>query len=397
MNRILAVVLGVCLLASAGSALAQDDDADPWYSWIAFSGYLDTRVSYYSFTPDVDVDDFDVSSSDISVFESALAATMTPTEFVESTVVLYFVDGARGVDTDLNLRHHGEGLTVDEYYLILKYAGAYAKLGKYYPPIGDFTTYGISYTRVQDLFWTRASAAGLGYDHDYFSVSAHAFNGAFDQVEFTGGVPEVADDNIDTFAAALSVNPLAGVDDYDLTIGGYFLSDATETLAGLGSLLATTPFDPGTPLDPSDDSTFVEYDADTPLFGGFLTAELTFSEMFALGLAGEYATTGEWDDALYMDAAGEATAISAAHGEIAGLFNDKKAQVGGRMDMVSGLDWLGTAGLDPTFEPTTYTQFGGFVGIDYIEYVHLAVQLLAGSDSDSNTDLLGEFQARLNF
>lgn len=389
----IAIVMGMAALAAPAMA----EDTESWADKISFTGYLDTRVQFYTWTPDVDENVAKkISSSDIKVFEAAVAPHVDINDYITADAVFYYVDGSNG-------DHSGrtESLTIDEFYLIAKYgfdkgkAGEiWAKMGKYYPPVGDFTTYGPGYTRVQDLFWTRVSGLGVGYTHKFATVSAHVFNGSFDTVQDDNGVADPGDDTIGDIAAALAVYPLANLDDQVLEIGGYYLSDATETLRGMGGLLMAQDI-ANTPADATDD--VVLYDANVPAYGGYINGVFTVNDMFAIGVAGEYATTGEFDELEYVDAAGEATAISATHGELALMFDKKRVQVGGKYAGVSGLDWLGTAGLDPEFEPTTYTQFGGYVGTDYIDGLHLAVQFLTGSDSDSNTDSLAELQAKVVF
>lgn len=385
------------LFAVLATTAAWAEDETDWKDIFSFSGYLDTRIQMYSWTPDVDKNVAEeVNSSDIKVFEAAIAPAVQLTDYLMATAVFYYIDLSNGDHTGRT-----ESLTVDEFYLVLSYpfddgdAGTiWGKMGKYYPPVGNFKTWGVGYTRVQDLFWTRVSGLGVGYDHDFFGASAHVFNGDFDNVTDDNGVADPGDDAIDNFAAALRVSPLANVDDQSLDVGGYYLSDAMETLFGIEGLLAAQDI-AGTAADATDD--VVLYESDVPLYGAYLVGEFTISDMFGLGVAGEYATTGEIDEDSYVNAASDATAVSVTNGELALLFDKKRVQVGGRYAQIDGLDWLGTAGLDATFEPTTYTQFGGYVGTDYIDQLHLALQFLSGSDSDSNTDSLAELQAKVVF
>ncbi|MCZ7584076.1 MAG: hypothetical protein M5R36_12470 [Deltaproteobacteria bacterium] len=410
MNRYLALFTIFALVLTAGQAFAADDDETDWTDIVSVGGYIDGRVVFRGFTPDTGESDDEETFSDIKVFEAAVAPHAQLNEHVSVDAVLYYIEGA-----DHPIGHYApwagrsESLTIDEFYLTYACHGFWAKLGKYYPPIGNFTTYGIGYTRVQDLFWTRVSALGLGYDYSYtstgkspFGLSVHTFNGDFENVAEKDGAADPNDNTIDGFAANLYIAPLAFMKDDDMSVelGGYYLSDATETLAALSGILM--PQDILGTAAPADD--VILYENDVPLYGGYLTGEFAFTDMFGLGVAAEYATTGEFDDKEYVDAAGEATAISATHAELALLFDNKNIQVGGKYGAVSGLDWLDTArfnGMYPTknlaWEPTDYSEFGGFVGTDYIDGLHLAFQFLSGSDNENNATTLGELQAKVVF
>ncbi|MCB9489586.1 MAG: hypothetical protein H6684_12715 [Deltaproteobacteria bacterium] len=383
----------ILVFAVTGVAMAE-------YPEVSFSGYADVQTEIYSFTPDINNSDSDVSSSDIYVNEAAFAPHVDLSKWVSMDAVFYYIEqppsrGARSGSTS--------GLAINEWYVtITSDVGIYVKGGLSYPPVGDFTTWGVGYTRVQDLFWTQQSELAVGYDHPFVGIELAAFNGGFDNTE-DDGTYDKASDQIDGFAGKLEVRPLANNDDHSLAIGGYFLSDATETLAGLGGILneqVVSSEDLNLDGDTDDEGetvTAVLYESDVAAFGAYLNGEFTFSDAFALGVAGEYAATGEFDEAEYTDAAGEATAISAYHAELVGMFDEKNVQVGVKFAGISGLDWLGSTAYDATFEPTTFTQFGGYVGVDYIPGIHLALQHLAGSDDESNTENITTLQGKVSF
>ncbi|MCB1152877.1 MAG: hypothetical protein H6684_12720 [Deltaproteobacteria bacterium] len=361
------------------------------YPEVSFSGYADVQAELYSYAPDTSNSDDELSSSDIYVFEAAFAPHVDLSKWVSMDAVFYYIEPSSRGDGG------GSALAIDEWYVtVTSDVGIYVKGGLSYPPVGDFTTWGVGYTRVQDLIWTQQSELALGYDHDFVSIQVAAFNGGFDNTEDDGSF-DTSSDQIDGFAASLAVMPLANMDDMDLTIGGYFLSDATETLAGLGGNLNLVDPNGLEEEEDVDGDDVVVYESDVPLYGGYLAGEFTFSDAFALGVAGEFATTGEFDEAEYTDAAGEATAISAYHAELVGMFDEKNVQVGVKFAGISGLDWLGSMAYDPTFEPTTFTQFGGYVGIDYIPGIHLALQHLAGSDDESTTENITTLQGKVSF
>jgi hypothetical protein len=393
-----ALVFSLCSPCFSGIATAEEESN--WYDSFSFTGYLDTRFQYSSFSPNVSGAD-KTSASDIRVWEAAISPGVRVSDYVDVTAVFYYVDGS-------NKDHTGrsESLTVDEFYLLLHYGfddgkngQVWFKAGKYYPPVGNFTTFGIGYTRPQDLFWTRVSAAGFGYDHRFGGLSFHAFNGDFDRMKTKNGKPDPADDTVDSFAAAIRVSPLAFSDDQRLDIGAYFLSDVAETLNPIESMFAENLLvdDGGTPNDASDDTMGVLYKKDVPLYGAYLVGNFTITDMFGIGLAAEYATTGKFDRDYYLDAAGDETALTATNAEAALLLHGKRVQIGGRFGSIRGMDWLGAAVLDPDFKPTDYTQLGGFIGCDYVPGIHIAVQYLSGVDNESNADSLAEVQAKVVF
>lgn len=394
-KRILIALIVFLLMASASAFAESDSD---WFDIIYFTGYADMRADYFMFTPNTDNEDDEKTTSDIYVFEAALETHAEITDWVDADAVFYYVDSSNGDNTGRT-----EELTIDEFYITLSGWGVYAKMGKYYLPVGDFSSYGVGYTRPKDLFWTRVSALGIGYDFvhpdtekEVFGLSAHIFNGDFDNIEVVDGAPETDDDMISDFAAHLFFAPTAFSDaeGYSLELGGYYLSDFTETLAGFGNILMPQDI-AATPNDSSDD--VVLYENDIPLYGGYLTGDFNFTEMIGLGLVAEYATTGEIDELEYVDTSAEATAISAIHGELALLIHERRVQIGGRYSLINGLDYLETAGFDPEFEPSTYSEYGGYIGLDYIEYLHLGIQGLMGMDNESNTTTKIEFQAKVQF
>ncbi len=395
MTRWILISLILCSLFVSGNALAESEY--DWFDIIYFSGYGDMRANYQTFKPNTDNEDDEITTSDIYIFEAALETHADITGWVMADVVIYYSDFSLGDNTGRE-----EELTIDEYFISLTGWGLFGTIGKYYLPVGDFTSYGTSDTMVENFVQARASAFGLGYDfiHKYtekpvFGLSGHLFNGDFDNVTLVDGEPEVDDDMISDFATHLYFAPtgLSEAQGYDLEFGAYYLSDCTETFGNLGQLLLMQ--DIAATADTSDD--VVLYEKDVPLFGGYIAGEFHFNEMIGLGLDAEYAATGEFNDREYLDASGTKTGISVIHGDLALLIHQRNLQIGGRYDSITGIDFLETGGLDPEFEPVTYGEYGGYIGVDYIDHLHLIIQGLMGADNESNATTKIEFSALVEF
>jgi hypothetical protein len=282
------------------------------------------------------------------------------------------------------------GIDMDEGFVTAEWNGLFGTLGKLYLPVGQFDTFAVADPLVLEVAECRQSAIGIGYNHEYFELSGWAFNGDFDNVDDEG---DVADNAIDAFAVRLNIMPLAFQDQYSLTLGGYYLSDATETSLGFGDNLAE--IDPNDVADNGDE--FVKYESNVPLFGGFLTAELPFTDMFGLGFTGEYVATGEYDKEEYLDNRDEETAVSALNAELAALILEGSIQIGPKFEMISGLDWLETQENDPNYEVTAYSQYGGFIGYDPWDHLHLGLQVMAGADNEGNQVTDVQFQTLFEF
>ncbi len=380
MKRLTLLLLIMTALLAAAPAFAEEADEAKWFEMVTLNGVVDARIGYRSFAPETDGLD-SVNVGDIYAFNAGLGAEIAPNEFLSGTVFFLWEEEFGGEDL---------GVDMDEGFVTAQWHGLYGRLGKTYLPVGQFDTFAVADPLVLELAECRQSALGAGYAHDFFEVSAWAFNGAFDNVDEDG---EADDNSIDSFAARLDIKPLAFQEKYQLTVGGYYLSDATETSLEFGGALNAV--DPDGAADSGDE--FVRYETDVPLYGGFLSAELPFTEAFGLGLIAEYVATGEFDEEEYVDDAGEATSLSAANVELAVLLLDGSLQLGPKFETISGLDWLDTQGNDPSYEVTDYTQYGGFVGYDPCDHLHLGLQAMSGADNEDNrlTDM--QFQTAFEF
>ena len=379
MKKLGSLLAFIAILALAIPAFAEDEKGK-WFDKITFSGVIDARIGVRSFAPESD--DFDTeNASDIYVFNAGIGAEVQSNPYLSGTIFFLWEEEFGGEDL---------GMDMDEGYITAQWKGLFGQIGKMYLPVGQFDTFAINDPLVLELAECRQSALGVGYSHDYFGASVWAFNGAFDNVDVDG---EIADNAIDTVAARIDFSPLAFQDDYKLTVGGYFLSDAAETSLEFGNGL--NQIDPDDVAGSGDE--FVQYETDVPLYGGFLNAELPFAESFGLGLAAEYVTTGEFDEKEYFDGSGEATALSAANLELAALLLSGSIHFGPKFEMISGLDWLETQENDPDYEVTGYTQYGGFIGYDLWDHLHLGLQAMAGVDNEGNRLSEATFQTVLEF
>jgi len=351
-----------------------------WFDVTTINGIIDARVGYLSFAPQTN--DLDVETvSDIYIFNAGLGAEIEPNEYLSGAIFFLWEEDFGGEDL---------GVDMDEGFITLAWMGLFGQLGKTYLPVGQFDTFAISDPLVLELAECRQSALGIGYEHIFFHVSGWTFAGDFENVDENG---KAADNIVDSYAARLNVMPLAFQDRYSVTIGGYFLSDATETSLEFGGNLAEV--DPDNTPDNGDE--FIRYKTDVPLYGGFLTAELPFTDLFGIGITGEYVTTGEFNEEEYVDNTGAAAAISAMNGEVAALVLNGAVRIGGKFETISGLDWLETQGNDPNYEVTSFSQYGGFAGYDPWDHLHLGLQVMSGADNRGNKITHALFQTALEF
>jgi len=383
----LLIVLGAMVCAGLWATVVvaeetadQENESSSWMEMLSVYGMVDARVGYRQVTPEAD--DYDTETTgDIYIYGAGMGVAAKINDYLSGFAFIVFEEEFGGADLDLYM---------DEGAVRFNWNGMFATIGKLYLPVGRFDTYAVSDPLVLELAECRQSTIGLGYEHPYFTVSAWGFAGDFDNVDEGG---EAEDNTIDAFAGAVEVMPLAFQDRFTLSLGGYLLTDATETSLAMGESL--NEFNPDGVLDNGDE--FIRYENNVPLYGGFLSAEFPITEMFGLGIVGEYATTGEFDEEEYLDNTGEATAISAANGELAVLLLDGAVQFGPKFEMISGLDWLETQDNDEEYEVTRYTQYGGFVGFNPWEHLHLGLQVMAGADNEENQVLDSVFQTALEF
>jgi len=345
------IAMLVCLLVLPTALLAQDEEPElP----VTVFGLVDVRVGFFTTMPEAEGLD-DESRSDAFVRFAGIGAAFAPNEYVSSTFLFMLEDV--------------EEMYLDEGFIRLQYpmtVTPYLALGRLYVPTNSFATYAIDFPLTQTLFEVNETAVGAGLSYDYIDLSFWLFDGGYDNVDEDG---EPADDVIDTFAANVVVTPLTWQDTFDLAVGGFYLSDATETDYEIGATLLGG-----------------NYEADIPAYGAFLNAELPINQLVGIGLVGEYAATSVFEEQNYLDNTGEETQITATNVELALLFIDKTVQLGGKYEGVQGLDWLGMQGNDPDYEITTYTRFGGFVGVDPWPWLHVGARYMAGVDNEGNRD-----------
>jgi hypothetical protein len=293
-------------------------------------------------------------------------------------------------------------LTFDEAYVQLgDDKGPFLRAGKYYMPFAQSETFGFEYNLVQRWLLANPVALGLGYNHKYFGVSAHMFNGRNDTSSSSG---REDNDIIDTYAAGLDFSPLAMFEKHSLDLGGYFLTDATETWGNLGRLFNGTRVVLDANGNPTTEST-VNYSENVPMYGGYLVGRFTLSDLLGLGVRGEYATTGEFDKKDYVDAKGKATAVTWMNAELAFLFWEGVIGLGGKYESISGVDYFGPqmpAGVNlappnETYEPTSYSHYGGFFTTNLMEELTIGLEYLYGKDSEDNSDMELQVQTRLDF
>lgn len=287
------------------------------------------------------------------------------------------------------------GLVLHEGFLTFNYKGLFAEVGRRYLPVGQFDSYAVNDSLVYTMAETRQTTLGLGYRHDYFEVSGWAFNGAQANI---GGDGTDDDDTIDGFAFRADVFPLAFQDRFSLALGGYFLSDATETSLELGKRLNVLdpdragwqpPADNPNAVyeDPDPDNDYQPYKEDVFLYGGYLSAEFPFIEMFGLGLVFEYVSTGPFAKAEYRDDAGSNSGIWAINAELAALIWNSRVQFGPKLELISGIDWLETGENDPAYEVNQYQIWGFFANFRPWQDLLLGLQFDHGWDNEQNTQV----------
>ncbi len=377
MTKIKAIFTMLAVFILANFATAQAEDNANWYDTLTMEGMIDARAVYKAF--DVDAEDVDkLNTSDIQVRYAGLGAVIEPSDFVEGYILFLFEEFYGGRE-DAPFAYFGDGsenFDMDEGWLKLHYQGAYFRMGKGYLPFTHESTFAVKDPMTWYFGDCRHSLLEIGYEHDYGALSFGAFNGDFDNADEDG---KPADDAIDDFVLHAHVNPLAGVEGYDLEIGGGYLSDITEAAVGADF------------IDPNSN-----YETNVPGYSGYLHFEGEFSDNVGLGVELEYATSGRFDKENYVDASGEETAVSVVNAEVQVPFAHKH-WIGAKYESISGLDWLNTAQYDKNFEPTEFSSYSGFAGTAILEPVTLAFQFTSGVDDESNTLTEVTFQTLLEF
>lgn len=379
----LSTILLALLLATA--AMAQEDDSADWASMVKIGGFVDVRPTFYWFTPDseVTIPDYQTADSfhfsDVSLYEAGINIDAKPFDAVRGHVTIFYGEGPTDyLDPDRvgNLGDNATGsLYFDEAYVQLgSGSSVWLRAGKYYSPISTKEGFGFNYNLLQRNLLATPVALGLGYNHKFAGFSGHLWNGQFDSVSSSG---RRDNDIIDTYAFELHVLPLAFQETHSINLTGYLLTDFSETWGNLGQYLDG-------PLSQN-----------IMLYGGYGIAEFFLTDLLGIGLRGEYATTQEFDEADYVDAAGNATAISFTNAELALLFWEGVLKLGGKYESIAGVDYFGPAGSGS--EPTIYRHYGGFVRSNLMEELSLGLEYLVGSDNENNTDAELQIQTRLDF
>ncbi|MDP8222368.1 MAG: hypothetical protein P9L99_03340 [Candidatus Lernaella stagnicola] len=378
------VILVSLLMVSAAWA---EEISPEWASTVKIGGYVDVRPSFYWFTPDNEMTvgnqtQEDFHYSDVSLYDAGLVVMAQPFDAVHGLVEIRYGEGPidyRGSNGSLGA-YGTETVLVDKAYVQLGSGSSFwVRAGKYYMPFAasEDAVYGFYYNLLQRYLFANPVALGLGYNHKFAGFGFHVWNGQFDTTN-SSGRPD--NDIIDTYAASLEFHPLAFQEVHQMDLVFYFLSDAAETWGQFGNQINTQ---------------VTAYSENIFLYGGYLKGDFFLSDLIGLGILGEYATTGEWDEDQYVDAAGDATAVSFMNAELALLFWEGVLKFGGKYESISGVDYFGTAGVD--YEPTSYARYGGFLRSNLMEELSLGLEYLMGGNNESDTDSELQIQTRLDF
>jgi hypothetical protein len=396
-----------------------------WTESITVGGYVDARPQFYWFFPNGGSGLHELHSSAVSLYEAALRVTAKPAENIVKVVATaaYRDDGRIEhvtnyyLDSDRKAHQYsqsdlggtlGKYLFFDEGYVQVG-EDFFLRVGKYYLPItvhDPKETFSMHYNLLERNLITNSLAVGVGYNYKYLAVSGHAFNGENAIADAAG---HVKNDVlvIDTFAAALNLYPLAMFEHkYSLNLGGYWLSDATQTQGNFAKL-----------FNGSD----INYEHHIPLGGGYVTGKFFFTDTDAswlgLGFRAEYATTGKFDrqDYVIIDEITHKqsrTTITFMDAEVALLFFEGMATLGGTYETVNGMNYFGM--LDPDlvaklgpdahntgnlkhYAPSAYARYGGFLRTNLMDQLSVGLELLQGADNVHNADRELQCQARVDF
>jgi hypothetical protein len=321
----------------------------------------------------------DAATSDVYLYWAQFGAKAVLNDYVAGTFSVIFEEWKFDDASSPFASDKGEAYVTFQYPWTVT---PYASIGRLFPPVGRSLTFGVTDSLPYLMTYTWQTAMGVGAKMKWFDVSGWFFNGGVDP---TGKDGKPDDNLVDDFAVRGTITPLAFQDAHSLEVGGYYLSDAFETTFGLRDRIA-----------------FVgNYEDPVPLWGLFANAVLPFSDMVALGLNGEFVTTGVFDKKNYADNAGDATAVRAWLAEAAVKLLNQRLTIGGRVEGIRGLDWLGTqtigdqAGVD--FEVTDYLAYGGFLSADPWKGITVGLQYAHGADNEGNQDDTLAFRTALGF
>lgn len=381
-HRRLAIICFILFIAGSAGAMESS-----WYDNISVYGYLDARAEDYRISYDSSAID-DLVLGDVYIYWGSIGALFEPNDFISTRLSFVYYEGFADDDTSDNI-------AIDEAVVTLQFPWVvtpYFTIGHLYLPVGNYDSFTISDSTVYLMTFTWKTAMGFGAKMKWFNASFWMFNGLF---EITDDAGDANDNIIDDWAIRIDGFPLAFQDKYELSLGGYYLVDCTETTLDIGN--SAPGFDQGT----------MGYNDRVPLWGIYLKTVLPFTDIVGLGATAEYATTGQFDKDNYLDEAGDKTAITSMFAELAVLLFNQKLQVGGRYESIAGINWLRYQGLNDNsafsdnfynqYKTTDYWAASGFIGIDPIDMLHLAMQYRYGKDNEGNIDGLLSFQTKLVF
>lgn len=371
-KKLLLIALILLVISHASVVLAMDDQE--WYEAITFSGILDSRaILYDKFIPDSDVYDNN-SSSDIYIYQAMVGMEAEPSKSIKGVVnFLYEQEPITALGSERT-----ESFGLDEAYIELSALWLYSKLGRMYLPMTQLNPLSVSEPFTYTMGEMQKNAAEFGLDSEYFTLSFSWFVGAFD-AENNGGMHD--------YLAYLGIRPLQFIPDYFLEIGGAYLSDATETTLNIG-----TDFFNGAGT----------YKDEVAAWELYLNSKLDFTDYLSLALRGEMISTMELEKDLYLDAAGDQTSISAYNAELAfvlfGFF-----PIGGRYEMINGVDWLGSDRYEPDpltsdeIQATSTSRYGAYMGLESNKGFSAKVEYLRASDNENFTTDTVTLQLLLDF
>lgn len=396
MKRLIFAFALIAVLFVAGAAWAESDEitAD-WQTMLQVSGYVDIRPTFYWFTPDNSNLD-EEHSSDIVIYETGLGLKFQPLKALRGKVSMtygewnqnkrrYLPVESEDEEPVLNNAQSNQGngeFAVDEAYFLLggdsdNFPWPYLKTGKYYVGISSKDTFGMHYNLLQRNLFINPVAVGLGLNHKYVHFSANMWNGSNDL--YNSSATRADNEIIDTYAVTLNFYPLAFLNDHSIDLGGYLLTDSTETWGDFGQYFAEGS----------------SYSENVMLYGGYLIGRFTIPDLFKICVRGEYATTGQFDEKNYVDAAGEETGISFMNAELGFDVWEGTFLLGGKYENISGVNYFGITGGD--YEPTSYSRYGGFLRTRLMDEMAIGFEYLYGSDDENNSDMEFQVQTRLDF
>jgi hypothetical protein len=400
------IVLAVGLAATTSWAEegTGEENKLAWAENIKVGGYVDVRPSFYWFYPAAsNVKEFHAST--VRLYETGLNVTAQVGSAVKASVEGSY--GQWGIDyrNPLFGDYLAPQINFNFAYLQLGSDNSvWGRFGKYYVPTAGTKVFGMHYNLLQSNLYANPIAVGLGYNHKYFGISAHAWNGNYD-LRSSSGVLD--NEIIDTYLGALVFHPLAMFDRFELDVGGFFLTDATETWGNLSKYFNATTLN-----SVGDVVSSVNYDENVFLWGAYLYGKFSIIDLLGLGFRAEYASTTAFDKHDYIDADGEDTVIWFGNAELALLFWDGVLTLGGIYERADGVDYFGVAsdqfyGADnpyykaenglPKYRSTFYHRYGGFLRTNLMEELSIGLQLTRGADNTGNGDMELQVQTRLDF